>query len=91
MDTLDCVDMGVGADKPKGTRARKRAAKPPSDTPMRSLNLRIDEETYVRLSLHALDRRTTISKLVMDYAKAQLRDVYLGRRKGPEGGGDVAE
>lgn len=83
METQDHVDANVSEAKGKTTRTRKRTgARTPTDTNgKRSLNLRIDEDSYRRLSIHALMRNTTISDLVMEFAQT-LRDWSMPHRIG---------
>lgn len=84
MSAQEDVDMNAVEGKGKGARARKRtAAKAPAESGKRSLNLRIDEESYRRLSIHALMRptHTTISDLVMEYAST-LREYSMPHRIG---------
>lgn len=77
------------APRPKA-RPRKRAtAKAPADPQdKRSLNLRIDVESYRRLSVHALMTDRTISDIVMEFAKS-LRDYSMPHRLG--GGAGTTE
>ena len=61
------VQGDEGATEGKGRRAstrRRPTAKAPAENGKRSLNLRIDEDSYRRLSVHALMRNATISSLV---------------------------
>ena len=77
-------DARAGADEPRvpALRTRKRTpAKPPTDPGKRSLNLRIDQESYRRLGVHALMRDTTISELVMEFARG-LREYSMPHRLG---------
>ena len=68
--------------KPKPARARKRPT-PASDGTdgKRSLNLRIDLESYRRLSVHSLMTEKTISELVMEFARG-LREYSMPHRLG---------
>lgn len=82
MSVQDDVDVSAADAKGRGARARKRpGAKAPADTAKRSLNLRIDDDSYRRLSIHALMRNTTISDLVMGYAQS-LREFSMPHRLG---------
>lgn len=65
--------------KRAGGRPRRRVEGKAPEGAKRSLNLRIDEDSYEKLSIHAVHRRTTISELVMDLARTHLREVYLQR------------
>lgn len=80
----------VEAKGAKGRTRRRPGAKAPTDTAKRSLNLRIDDDSYRRLSIHALMRNTTISDLVAGYAQS-LREFSMPHRLGggkTEGAGD---
>jgi hypothetical protein len=81
MESENHVDVSAPEAKAKGGRARRpRGAKPPTDTgAKRSLNLRVDDETYERLTIHAMRRRTTISALVMDLSREHLREFSIHR------------
>lgn len=84
MESQNYADVSAPEAKGKATRARRpRGAKPPSDTSKRSLNLRVDDETYERLHVHALRRRQTVSELVMELARANLREFYKSPRRSP--------
>jgi hypothetical protein len=78
------VDGNAPEAKVRGARTRRRAtAKAPTDAAdKRSLNLRVDTETYERLTIHAMKRRTTISDLVMEFAKDHLREFSMPHRIG---------
>jgi hypothetical protein len=69
----------IQGDRSKGGRTRKRITAKPADTDKRSLNLRVDEATYQRLTVHALMKRTTISQLVMDHARESLKEFSIHR------------
>lgn len=87
MDTQDHADLNAPDAKGKGVKARRpKAGKPAADAGKRSLNLRVDDETYERLTIHALRRRTTISGLVMDLARDNLREFSI-HRNGTRGEG----
>jgi hypothetical protein len=81
----------MDAIEPKPKRPRK-PARPKADeaesatAEMRSLNLRVDAETYERLTIHAMKRRGTISGVVMELAKAHLREYTMPHRVGQRGG-----
>jgi hypothetical protein len=82
METQDHVDENVPEAKGKTPRTRRKAsAKAPTDNGKRSLNLRIDQDSYRRLSIHALMRDSTISDLVMEFAQT-LRDWSMPHRIG---------
>ena len=83
MEVQEPVDANAPEAKGKSPRTRKRTgARTPTDTNgKRSLNLRIDEDSYRRLSIHALMRNTTISDLVMEFAQT-LRDWSMPHRIG---------
>ncbi len=79
MDAQEHVNGNAPEDKPRGARTRKRpTAKAPVENGKRSLNLRIDEDSYRRLSVHALMRNATISSLVEGYAQS-LREYSIHR------------
>jgi hypothetical protein len=79
MDVQEHVNRNAPEDKPKGARTRRRpTAKAPTDNGKRSLNLRIDEDSYRRLSVHALMRNATISSLVEGYAQS-LKEFSIHR------------
>jgi macrodomain Ter protein organizer (MatP/YcbG family) len=83
MDGPEHADANVLEDKGRATRTRRKpGAKTPTDTSKRSLNLRIDNETYERLHVHALRRRMTLSELVIDLAKTHLREYFISRNGG---------
>lgn len=93
------ADAATGPDAhdatPRTPRNRRRAApKPPTDhTGKRSLNLRIDQESYRRLNVHALMTDRTVSDLVMEFARG-LRDFSMPHRlngtgSAGQGGDDV--
>ena len=75
------VDISASEDNPRSGKARRRGAARPADPGKRSLNLRIDEDSYKRLSVHALMRNTTISELVMGFART-LREFSIPHRLG---------
>ncbi len=75
------VDVNASADNPKNGKTRRRGGARPADTGKRSLNLRIDDDSYKRLSVHALMRNTTISDLVMAFAQT-LREFSIPHRLG---------
>jgi predicted HicB family RNase H-like nuclease len=79
MDVQDDSSEAVQADKSKGRNTRRRAPAKPAEGDKRSLNLRVDEATYQRLTVHALMRKTTISQLVMDYARESLKEFSIHR------------
>ncbi len=88
MDGNEPLDLSAPKGKTKGAKPRKRAgAKPPAEHAKRSLNLRIDDDSYRRLNIHALMRDTTVSELVMEFAQG-LREYSMPHRLGkPEQGG----
>jgi hypothetical protein len=72
-------DANAPEAKGKGARTRRRTtAKAPAENGKRSLNLRIDEDSYRRLSVHALMRNATISSLVEGYAQS-LKEYSIHR------------
>ncbi len=80
MDVQEHGNMNAPDDKPKGARTRRRpTAKAPTEAGKRSLNLRIDEDSYKRLSVHALMKNKTMSELVMEFAQAHLREFSIHR------------
>ena len=85
----DPFDLDATEAKSKGPKARKRAgAKTPIEgNGKRSLNLRIDDDSYRRLNIHALMRNKTVSELVMEFAQG-LREYSMPHRIGgkPEQG-----
>jgi predicted HicB family RNase H-like nuclease len=87
MEEKEPVSEQIQGDRSKSGRTRKRTTAKPADTDKRSLNLRVDEATYQRLTVHALMRKTTISQLVMDYARESLKEFSIHRngRQGSEG------
>lgn len=83
MDAQDHLDISAPEDKGRAARARRKpSARAPGDAGKRSLNLRIDTDTYERLHVHALRRRLTISELVMDISKTHLREYFISRHGG---------
>lgn len=92
MDAQDPTNINAPEDKGKPARTRRKPSartQTPADGGKRSLNLRIDEDTYERLHVHALRRRITVSDLVMDLAKSGCRDYYISRA--PGGGSKAGE
>ena len=82
MYVQDHVDANLPEAKGKATRTRRRSgAKTPTETGKRSLNLRIDQDSYRRLSIHALMRDSTISDLVMEFAQS-LKEYSMPHRIG---------
>ncbi len=71
----------VDATEVKSTapKVRRRATTKADMSGKRSLNIRIDDHSYELLAIHALRRKTTISALVMDFAKTQLREFTIHR------------
>ena len=79
MDSQEHVDANAPEGKARGARTRRRTtAKAPTENGKRSLNLRIDEDSYRRLSVHALMRNATISSLVEGYAQS-LKEFSIHR------------
>jgi hypothetical protein len=75
------VQGDEGATEAKSKRAstrRKPTTRTPAENGKRSLNLRIDEDSYRRLSVHALMRNATISSLVENYAQS-LKEYSIHR------------
>jgi hypothetical protein len=91
MEAGDPSGMDAGDDKSKPARTRRRTGgkTPTPEVGKRSLNLRIDDDSYQRLSVHALMRKKTVSELVMEFAQGQLREYVVHRRSagGPDGQG----
>ncbi len=88
MDGNEPFDLSAAEGKTKGAKARKRTStKAPVENTKRSLNLRIDDDSYRRLNIHALMRDTTVSELVMEFAQG-LREYSMPHRIGgkPEQG-----
>lgn len=84
MDAQDHVDANAPEEKAKGGRTRKRSsskASAPTASSKRSLNLRVDDDSYKRLSIHALMRGSTVSELVMEYAQS-LKEYSMPHRIG---------
>ena len=80
---------GGGAGEPRRKGAKARAPKGDKVKAVRkSLNLRVDEDSYQRLNVHALYRDKTVSELVMEYAQT-LREFVVHRRSA--GGADGQE
>jgi hypothetical protein len=80
MEAKEQGDVDAPEGKPKGARTRKRpTAKAPTEAGKRSLNLRIDEDSYKRLSVHALMKNKTMSELVMEFAQTHLREFSIHR------------
>jgi hypothetical protein len=91
MDAKNGSDLSAVEPARKAAKARRRATDAPK-LPKRSLNLRVDEDCYERLSVHAMKRRTTISALVEQFAREHLRDYYISRNsRAGEGNGDQGE
>jgi hypothetical protein len=84
MEATEVIDVKATEDKGKGPKVRRRASTKPDASGMRSLNIRVDDDTYERLAVHALRRKTTISALVMEFAKTQLREFTI-HRNAPKG------
>jgi hypothetical protein len=83
METKEQGDVNAPEGKGKGARTRRKAsAKAPTENGKRSLNLRIDEDSYRRLSIHALMKNATISELVMGFAQDHLREFSMPHRLG---------
>src|SRR5512147_1771530 len=77
IEVQEHVDENLPEAKGKTTRTRRKAsAKAPTENGKRSLNLRIDQDSYRRLSIHALMRDSTISDLVMEFAQT-LREYSM--------------
>ncbi len=82
MEVQEHVDENLPEAKGKTTRTRRKAsARAPVENGKRSLNLRVDQDSYRRLSIHALMLNTTISDLVMEFAQT-LRDWSMPHRIG---------
>ena len=82
MDANERADMSANEGKSGKPKARRKTgAKGAGETAKRSLNLRIDDDSYKRLSVHSLMRGTTISALVEGYAQS-LREFSMPHRRG---------
>jgi hypothetical protein len=79
MEVNEAIDVNVIEPKSKTPKTRMRANTKPDSSGKRSLNIRIDDDTYERLAVHALRRKTTISALVMEYARTHLREFSIHR------------
>ncbi len=79
MEVNEAIDVNVIEPKSKTPKTRRRANTKPDSSGKRSLNIRIDDDTYERLAVHALRRKTTISALVMEYARTHLREFSIHR------------
>ncbi len=79
MDVNEHENVNTTEAKHIPARPRKRATTRPDSSGKRSLNIRIDDDTYERLAVHALRRKTTISELVMDFARTHLREFSIHR------------
>lgn len=80
MDAGNGKHASAGADGSPAPRTRRRVSTTPATRPTRrSLNLRIDEDVYERLTVHAMKRRTTISALVELLAREHLREFYVAK------------
>lgn len=80
MDAKNGTNTNATAPPSPPARTRRRVSDKPATRPVkRNLNLRIDEDCYERLSIHAMKRRTTISALVELLASEHLRDYYVAR------------
>lgn len=79
MESQEHGDANAPEGKARGARTRRKPnAKAPAENGKRSLNLRIDEDSYRRLSVHALMRNATISSLVEGYAQS-LKEFSIHR------------
>lgn len=81
MDAKEQGDVDATEGKAKGGRTRRKASAKASIEAggKRSLNLRIDEDSYRRLSIHALMKNKTMSDLVMEFAQGHLREFSVHR------------
>ncbi len=86
MEGQEPTSDGAQDDKAKGRATRRRITAKPADLDKRSLNLRVDEATYQKLTVHALMRKTTISELVMGFARDHLREFSIHRNSSRQGG-----
>jgi hypothetical protein len=84
MEAKEQGDVDAPEGKARGVRTRRKASAKASIEAggKRSLNLRIDEDSYRRLSIHALMRNKTMSELVMDFARDHLREFSMPHRLG---------
>ena len=82
MDVNEPFDLNATEGRGKSTKPRKRTStKTPTENTKRSLNLRIDDDSYRRLNIHALMRDKTVSELVMEFAQG-LREYSMPHRIG---------
>jgi hypothetical protein len=84
VESQEHVDADAPEGKAKGARTRRKASAKASMEAggKRSLNLRIDEDSYRRLSIHALMKGKTMSDLVMEFAQGHLREFSMPHRLG---------
>ena len=79
MDAIEETDLDAQEGKGRGVKTRRRTNAKPVEAGKRSLNLRVGQDEYERLAVHALRRHTTISELVMELARAHLREFSIHR------------
>ena len=79
LHTAEQKSLHTAEQKSKAVKVRRRATTQADTSGKRSLNIRVDDDTYERLAIHALRRKTTISALVMEYARTQLREFSIHR------------
>jgi tRNA U55 pseudouridine synthase TruB len=79
MDVNEAIDVNTTEVKSKAAKVRRRATTKADTSGKRSLNIRIDDDTYERLAVHAMRKKTTISALVMEFARTHLREFSIHR------------
>lgn len=72
-------DVTTAQSRPSRTRRPRATKAAASEGVKRSLNLRIDDDVYERLTVHAMKGRTTISDLVSTLAREHCRDYAIHR------------
>jgi hypothetical protein len=79
VDVNEHNDVNATEVKSKAAKVRRRATTKADTSGKRSLNIRIDDDTYERLAVTAIRKKTTISALVMEFAKTHLREFSIHR------------
>jgi macrodomain Ter protein organizer (MatP/YcbG family) len=72
-------DVATDQSRPSRTRRPRTTKAVTSEGGKRSLNLRIDDDVYERLTVHAMKSRTTISELVSVLTRDHCRDYSIHR------------
>jgi hypothetical protein len=87
MEIYEDVDGNASEPKAKSGRARRKPGvkTPALGTGKRSLNLRIDDDSYQKLNVHALMRNKTVSELVMEFAQS-LKEFSIHRNPSKNAG-----